>query len=165
MNKQNIRNIRILFILLILICGIFYIFYYKNSNISDIESKLISLQENKNIEQKDFSHLLESIMPKRTESREDSNIESKNNATPKVAKKEIPKENKKLQILAIIDDEAYITDKWYHINDKISHNNKEYVIKKIKGYTITLVDSKNNKVFLEMFPHENTDDFYFEKIK
>ncbi|MWV63153.1 hypothetical protein DCO58_00370 [Helicobacter saguini] len=163
----NIFNLKFIISILLIFIIIYYYFYNDDSNIVDDKNDLAFLKESKNIEQKDFVALLESIMPKREHKIESvsKNIESKTSNSKKNIQEDIKQEEKPLKLLAILNNSAYITNGWYEVNDTILHNNTKYKVAKIEGFETVLIDSKNprNRIVLEMFVL--SDDIFFKKIK
>lgn len=160
---------KVIIVALLLIFAMVYYYFYNDSNISQKEKNIAFLQENKHIEKKDFISLLESFIPKLPQPQPQTPPQitesSKTDSKDSNKKLENLESNGELKLLAIINNEAFINNKWYKTNEKLTHNDKQYTIKKIKDYEVTLIESKNtsNIVLLQMFVLSDGADF--KKIK
>lgn len=160
MNRYNIFLFSIIFVVAIVF---YYLFYYeKPDDIDETESRLKFLQESKNIEKKDFVFILESLLPKKEDTKEIIQSPPPVEQNTNIESIEEPQDEPPLKLLAILNDEAYISNKWYKINDTLMYKNHKYAIKRINGYKVFLVGVTNTKdnITLEMFP--NNDGLYFE---
>lgn len=140
------------FIIMILVSFALIYYYFYNNSKDEEKSDIAFLFESKEIQKRDFSTLLESIMPKRQQEPQVI-IESKEPPPPTQEKpqKEDKPQEKPLKLLAMLNDAAYITNAWYRKNDIIIHNDTRYKLAQINDYDVVLLDSNNKALKLEIF--------------
>ena len=147
----------------------FYIIYdnqmwnLDSKKANNIQEKLAFLQQNKNIAEKDFTTILESIMPKKEipETKENlAQTQPKKEDTSQ--KEEHPKDE--LTLYAIIDNHARINAKWHKVGDVITDGKDTYTLKSVGKFKITLINTATKEpLTLEMFAQ--SPDLIIEEVK
>lgn len=116
----------------------------------DTESMLHFIGQPKDIKPRDFSSIIEQMLPKPTLQKENA-IDTRLD-TPH---ENISQEQKKtpLKLHAIVNQNALINTTWLQLNENFTHDNEVYVLQKITKYGVYLKHKDNPKevIYLEIF--------------
>ncbi len=132
--------------IIILVCIAFLFIVFKDNFFStqtdDIESKLYFIQQQKDIPHKDFSFIIDFLIPKEDKAlpSEPLSQEHKEPQTP-------------LKLHAIINNKALINGEWISLYNTIEYNDRIYTLEKITTHGISLYnkDDREDILHLEIF--------------
>ena len=148
MITSNIYKKLILIFICITLIYIYFLIKNKYFTIPthNIESKLIFIQQQKEITQKDFSFVMKQL--KSQEENKDLINNSLQNKEEENTETKIP-----IKLQAIINNQALINEKWISLYETIEYNNKVYILQKITKHGIFLQnkEDKNDIFYLEIF--------------
>lgn len=115
----------------------------------DTESMLHFISQPKDIKPKDFSSIIEQILPKPTLQKE--NTIATQLDIPQAKSQDQAKTP--LTLHAIVNQNALINTTWLKLNESFTHDNEVYVLQKITKYGVYLKHKDNPKevIYLEIF--------------
>lgn len=149
---MKLKIFRKSFILLFICTALVYIMFIIGNRfftppMHNIETKLLFIQQQKDIAQKDFSFLTNLLKPQAKNQVLDNETLLQSQKEQDISP-QIP-----LRLHAIINNKALINEKWVNLYDEIEYNYRIYIVEKITQNRVVLRNKADKKdmLYLEIF--------------